>query len=537
MIRWPALLLLLMSFLFEARAASLSETFNSRTRLASGTAIWNQALGKIHPTLQVVNYKVGFTPVAVDVGDGSHGAFNEANYSRFSVGGDISGQKIRFDTAVYPILKVTSFYLAPGWILEPVGDNPLIIYSLTDVIIEGEIWCHGHDGGNASGGTPGLGGADRCGGGRGGDGGDPLPAGNPGGDGQGTHASVTGGFGGNFNGNDAVCGGGGGSWNTTSPPTPGALASASGGNPGTSASDPEFTIIAGGAGGGGGASSTLSGGAAGAGGGGGGGSVIIHAVRDFRLGVSPSSAIGSINANGGAGGSSNVEGGAGGGGGGGSVLVYAGGHLGIYNDDNGNPLDPGASQANNGLGGTNTAARNGGNGGPGRSWFVSNTFNFVGFYAPPEQAPVDPNTGKVEFDPAPQNIVSQPIDLANSYIQINSLETSPLSAGFVFEVAGSSDNFLSDDTGFTTDLSLLALKRYVKFRLTITATDVNTPDMIDTATINYSPGERKKFDLAAAGCGRIDSPPASGNGFFLIVIFGFLLFLKFKAQRQKAFDA
>lgn len=483
-------LLLALFISTSAFGAELSETFSTRNSFVTGDAVWNQALGKIHPSLQVMNYGTG-TGKAFDVGDGSHGDFDVATYANFSVGGDVSGNIIRLDLATYPILKVTKFHLAPGWRIEPVGDQPVVIYSLTTVSIEGEIHCEGEDGTNSTGVTAGVGGQGRCGGADGGNGG---AAGANGANGADINGSVTGGGGGHFTGGAAVGGGGGGGWNTTSAPGNAVGGSvANGGMGGTPAFEPEFVNQLGGAGGGGGSGTPA---VPGAGGGGGGGVVIIHAVGDVDIGTSPASVTGFIFANGGKGGTSSTTGGPGGGGGGGGVKVFTGGSLNIWNTD-----AAGASQAEAGAGGTNSLAVAAANGGTGRSWMTSVTFTLVGYYTPAEQAPLQ--VGNVEFSNAFQTVETAAVDLMATKVSIDSLVTSPVSGDFTFKAAGSDDNFATDDTGWTSNTSLLANKRYVKFQLTIHTSNVNSPTMIDSATLTYTALQREDFKLEAAGCGHV----------------------------------
>src|SRR5665213_209398 len=129
MINGSFLLFLAFSFSAASQATVISETFDSRADLASGTAVWNQALGMVHPTLQVMNYKASFTPKVISVGDGSDGPFDNTTYASFSAGGDVSGNIIRIDTTIHPVLQVTHFILDAGWAIEPVGNQPLIIES------------------------------------------------------------------------------------------------------------------------------------------------------------------------------------------------------------------------------------------------------------------------------------------------------------------------------------------------------------------------------------------------------------------------
>ena len=115
-----SILLALFISAFSAHGDAISENFSTRSAFVTGTAIWNQALGVIHPTLQVMNYKAGFTPLAVTIGDGSHGSFDISTYANFSVGRNIAGNIIRLDLGAYPVLKVTNFHLAAGWRIEEV---------------------------------------------------------------------------------------------------------------------------------------------------------------------------------------------------------------------------------------------------------------------------------------------------------------------------------------------------------------------------------------------------------------------------------
>lgn len=507
-------------FSLESRATDFTETFSTRTRYSSGSAIWNQAVGKVHPTLLVDNYKAGATPLSFDVGDGSHGSFNSTTYANFSQNGDVSGNKIRLDTSTYPILYVTDFTLDSGWVLEPVGSDPLYIYALGSVNIQGEIWCHGENGADSVDTVAGSGGSGRCGGANGGAGGAVSGAGTSG---TSINGSVTGGTGGS---NSGSGGGGGGSWNTSSGPVAGP---SSGGAAGSSSSDPEFTTVAGGAGGGGGAGSGAN---AGGGGGAGGGTVIIHAVGGVTIGTSPGSTTGFIYAKGGKGGASTLSGGGsgtggpGGGGGGGSILIFSGGTVTIYNSDG-----SGASTAAAGSGGGAGVAI----GGTGRHWVTGVAYSNPtgGFYTPNEQAPLIVGDW-AKFSTSSQNVISQVIDLGNSKPEINGISLSPTSSDFTFEVSGSNDGFVSDDTGWTTSVSALNNKRYLKFRVSIATTNATSPTMVDSATVSYTPFQKTQFDLEAAGCASVEPNGSSSPLDFLpvLLVVVFLFLLKFVTQKQ-----
>lgn len=526
-------LLFLIGFVLvpSALADQWVEDFTSLSTTSSSTAIVNFQLGVLHPTLLVANYEA-VTPIPLDVpvGDGSHGPFNITTYANFSIGNNVAGNIIRLDTSVYPILNVTDFHLANGWVLEPVGINPLIIYSLSDVVIEGQIWCYGDDGGNGAGATPGTGGLGRCGGGDGGDGGLQSADGE---DADPITASVTGGKGGNFTGGAAVGGGGGGTWNTSSLPGNGVNSTPAGGQAGGSDTDPHFSDLSGAAGGGGGSGSVAN---AGGGGGGGGGTVVIYAVRDFNLGSLPNSNVGLIHLHGGSGGSS-PTGGPGGGGGGGSIQVFVGQTISIFDS---HPLY-GGSPVNGGVGG----GVNGG-GGIGRNWFSSVYFNpapAMGFYTPAEQAPVIP--GNTEFEMVTQEWISLTMDTMGVATTVQSVVTSPVSGDFLVELAGSNDNFILDNTGWDTDLTRLDGKRYLRMKISITNSNPTTPTFLDSVTVTFDPGTPvpnpnpggpggggggggdvttlSQFDFVSTGCGSLQTHEQTRASMLLVLLPFFLI--------------
>jgi hypothetical protein len=516
-----SLLLFLILNAHTLYATSINETFNDLSLIESNTAIVNTELGAVHPTLQVMNFKAGFSPREFSIGQGEHGPFELSTYANFSINQDLSGNIIRLDTDLYPILKVTRFQLDVGWTLEPIGSNPLIIESLTDVIIEGEIWCQGRDGSSAVNATKGLGGEGRCGGANGGDGGSPMQNGNSG---LNINSDVTGGNLGNFTGGAAVGGGGGGSWNTTSNANNGANVNGGGGQAGLSLADPEFLNTFGGAGGGGGSSTATE---AGGGGGGGGGTVIIYALRNFNLGTSPTSLTGFIRAHGGNGGSSNVQGGPGGGGGGGSVQVFVGSAIEIFNT-----VGTGASLVDGGIGGTNTLAVATADGGIGRHWFSSVSYNNTGtgFYTPAEQAPINP--GNVEFSAATQNVITKSYDLQNTKAQILSLASIPVNSDFQILISGSTDNFIADITDWTSDLNLINNKRYIKLKIQLTTSDVNNPTFLESIDINYLKGNQNSFEFTSASCGRVNTKGNPYSSFLFLCLPFITLYLLSKKNKK-----
>jgi hypothetical protein len=525
--RWAFSILVAAIVGLPAFAVQVTESFTSRQQFSSGSAVWNQALGQVHPSIKVTGYTGAATPdTRVDVGDGSDGAFIQSRYSEFSVNGNTSGNIIRLDLTSPRTLNVTEFILEAGWFLEPVGNNYLIIRSQSDVKVRGEIWCHGQNGSVNVGAVGGTGGQGRCGGGAGGDGG--SQPGLVGGTGVGpTTLPVTGGMGGFGNaggaGGDA---GGGGGWSLVTAPDAGTgfTGGIMPGKPGTSVSDPEFDFYAGGGGGGGGGAGSTS---AGAGGGGGGGVVVIHTARDFELGHPITPNIGFIYAGGGDGADGSGNGGDGAGGGGGSVQVFAGGTIRMYNAN-------GGLASSYALRGRNVGASGGAGG---RNWYTSVAYTGSGFYDPGEEGPVIPGNYAV-YEQTQQSVESRSYDLLNTLSEVQSITTSPTSADFGLQWKGSSDDFASDDTGWTTSVAVLSQKRFIKFRFLVTSSSATAPTYLDSVTIDYVPGTRGKFDFKAeAGCGSVGGGGSGGggspvNGLWLLLPLFLLFSLRVRFARK-----
>ena len=156
---WTFLFLLGLSFqAFAAGVATqLTESFTSRDHLANSTALWNHATGAVTPTLLVKGWKTIILPgppatlsapqdSPIDVGDGSLGDFDSTTWSRFAISINSTGKIITIDTNIYPILKFKNFVLDVGWTLAPTGSNPLVIYVLGDMTVNGVINCSGRNG-------------------------------------------------------------------------------------------------------------------------------------------------------------------------------------------------------------------------------------------------------------------------------------------------------------------------------------------------------------------------------------------------------
>ncbi|OQW49392.1 MAG: hypothetical protein A4S09_11940 [Proteobacteria bacterium SG_bin7] len=310
------------------------------------------------------------SPRLVSLGSGSDGPFNASTYANF---GTVGGGIIVLNLNAKNIFNFTEFVLESGYVIQPVGNQPLIIKSLGDVRIKANagIRCSGTNGQIFQNGANAIGGTGRCGGGRGGSG----IVGANGENGVAGGAEVSGGSGGTAQTSPAKAsggGGGGGYFLSKVQATNRSNGSGTGsGVAGTENSNDilmKTTLGKGGSGGGGGGSNLTTNDSGGGGGGGGGtveifaqGSVILEADTSF------------ISVVGGVGGDGNSVGdgsGAGGGGSGGTIFVVAGDQVITQPYPGGGVIESGLN-ADNALGGSfGDADRSGGNGSRGRVWVI-----------------------------------------------------------------------------------------------------------------------------------------------------------------------
>lgn len=476
-----------MSLLFSATgyAESFSENFSTTTRLNSASAVWNLASQTLHPTPQVTGWRVngGDTPTntIIEVGDGSHGAFGPTTYTNF---GTLTNGTLFVNAAQFPALRVTSFELAENDTLVAVG-GPLVIYSQSTVSISGTIQCSGTD---AQGQNAGQG---RCGGGNGGDGGAAASSGT---DGFPRSGSVRGGLGGSYLGVASGSGGGGGGSfapsngsagvDSNSPPTN------LGGTGGTSTIDHAFTGLGSSGGGGGGSGSNSE---SGGGGGGAGGTVVIHAVGDITL-----AATGSILARGGSGAAAN-SGGGGGGGAGGSVKILTPARITLA--PAGTPINVAGGASGTPAVGTAGA---GGSGIYGRTWLLASTFSGSGSESHPTLLS---SIGTLEYTTGvSQTAESKSYDTGSNFPVFQSITSTPSSSEVSFEVAASSDDFATDDSGWISASLLASLqnRRFIKFRVAITNSNATAPTTLSLITLNFALERQKEFSFTStSSCGSV----------------------------------
>ncbi|MBK9293882.1 MAG: hypothetical protein IPM57_05470 [Oligoflexia bacterium] len=524
-----------------ANARTVSVDFNSQTYFDSTntTAVWNSALGKAHPPIAIdQSTGAGINENnALSLGLGTNGSFEPATYAAFSEGGSTAGNVITINTDTYSVLQFTNFTLASGWTLRGKGSNPLVIKVLGNFTNAGTITCSGDNGEsmNTNVAVQPQGGTARCGGGAGGNGGYSGLAATQGSSGCTVPVcNITGGNGGSTQLTDSGGGGGGGGYYS-------AVAGSNGtgtgpGAGGTSELDALMTKIGaasggpgGGSGGGGGGYSTTTGPASGAGGGAGGGVIILTVGGNFTNS-------GSVLANGGNGGTFSAgteRAGGGGGGAGGSVWIQVAGNL----DNTGGTITALGGSGGAGVGG----GGNGGNGASGRTWLT-----FGNTFAGNSENPVANlgDLGFVRYSESSYVIQSKSIDARNSSPTFTSFSMTNTSFGTgsaTLEVAGSNDNFASDNTGWVLASSPSSLngKRYFKFRITfqyisspaVNTTPIATPFEVTAVSANYDGFTQSEFNLAPA-CGRLGGGPF--EVLFLITLLFFMrrLFLERPAKPQ-----
>lgn len=511
-------LILLISL--SANAKVFTEDFSSLTRKESSTLIWNYELGLLHPNLLIFGYRnptqVIASQTVFSIGDGSLGAFEPSTYSQF---GTVVGNHITIDASQIPILKVTRFHLDSAHTLSSIN-GPLVIYSLSTVHIEGVIECFGEDGSAAAGAIGGAGGSGNCGGFSGGAGGNAT---NSGVDGLPTTGNVTGGGGAIYTGATAGAGGGGGAayigndggiGNNSNPPAN------AGGNPGNGFAgvDHGFINLNGSAGGGGGSGSGTEGGS---GGGAGGGTVVIHAVSGVTIANG-----GAILAYGGNGGAAN-DGGGGGGGGGGNIKIFTPAHLEVAASGT---ID---AAAGTGADPANINAGNGGDGSFGRAWLVPGTATYAGTVNGSSSLLDEGSAGFVSG--TVEVATSKSFDTGSSLVTYQSITANPASSDITFQVSGSDDNFVSDDSGWinAAAISGIAKKRYIKFRISLNNSDSLNPTFIDDVFITYDPGQQNNFTFKSAGCGLVKNAPPSSTLWLTSLLLFIPLILAWRLRKPK----
>ncbi len=491
-----------------AKADTYAETFSQFSDVYQSQMVWNLSLHELHPPLLIAGWDSGSGAqnTSYSVGTGQDGDFVPARYSLF---GTVVGSVITIDTDVHSNLQFTSFHLAAGYTLSPVGSKPLVIRSQSTVLVDGAIDCSGASGLSAvsSMTTSRTGAVGRCGGGNGGA---SVAAGQaPAIANQGSHGgvSVTGGAGGPqavfVSGGEG--GGGGGGYvksfvaaGDKPDPTPGGDSNGGpGGVVGSIFQDDGFVNDLAGAGSGGGGGSAydlanVAGRSSGASGGAGGGNIQIYAVQGVTI-----SATGSIRANGGVGGSVTAPfiGGAGGGGAGGSVLIFAGGII-----DTTGPVT-----ASSGAGGASPGG-SGGNGSWGRTWIVAST-GYATLGSPEDPVSNLANPGVAQYETGvTYTVTSAALDLGSSLPTISAIPAPVIAnqgaATLLYQWAFSASNDPTSFSGYALGSTYLGkqVPRYGSFQIQLNNTSAVTPVTISSLDLTFDSYIQNKFTFTT-GCG------------------------------------
>lgn len=526
------LLALLLLVSAAARAETFTESFKTLENYGTAsTAVWNIAENRVHlpyradsSTATPGGVQTVGTVTQVNIGTGKDGAFDASTFTAFD--SNATSSLVTLDTS--RVYEFTTFTLPAGVTIRGSGTAPLRIRVQGDAEIGGTVDLNGQPGSDLSADTSLTPSAGAAG-----------PGGGDGGDGASTNSGIDGssadlaGLGGGKAGtlNAGTGGGGGGAgYDTAGAAGAGAGAGAAGGDYG----DILLASLLGGSGGGGGGAGDN---ASGGGGGGGGGAFSLSVGGD--LAILSTGGIECMGGDGGGTANGALKGGGGGGGSGGAVLLLVGGLL----------SDAGHIKATGGLGGTVTLGGNGGNGQKGRTRFVNQTPNSWIFTNPdPTAEEPTPNMGdfgEVVFDPSgPFVVESKAIDSGNSEptytaAAFEGAVLAPSTA--TLEVAGSSDGFVTDTTGFVpaSDPSPLNGKRFFKFRLTLTSALELAPALpvspdIRSVSVSFTPHEQGKFNFGFAGCARVSSSGGKAGPLGILAWLVYLLSLPSVARRRKA---
>ncbi len=524
---------------FSAHGASITETFNSSEKnntltTTAADGVWDLTAGTLHVPHTVD--RDGGAPSEDDVmhlGQGTDGPFSLSTYSTFD---SLPGTPNTIDLPTTRTYQFTTFNLENGYTLKPVGSAPLEIKVQGAVLIEGTIDLRGGDGEdvNTTLTTIPSGGTAAAGGGAGGNGGQGSTASN-GSDGTPTNSDADGmGLGGGASASAVLgdgSGGGGGGGHANLPASHngenGGVGGGTGGlgGPQFGFTDPYVTEFVGGSGGGGGGGYNLGAvnaqSSGGAGGGGGG------ALRLMAASIEVAAVTGKILATGGSGGSqanADTHAGAGGGGAGGTVVLFSREDIVI----------DGELYATGGMRGVGGHGGDGGNGAIGRTRLENGNGN--GYTGGITVEPL-PNVafGTTYFSTQSVVVESKSYDTGTNepaYLSFTPTET--LNSGtLTYEIAGSSDDFGSDDTGYlpVAQLSDIDGKRYFKFRVTLQAGNRTSSPEVSQIRVAFFD---QAFAFRFASCARTSFPRDRASIVEIIgIAFLFLIPLLFRPIRRK----
>jgi hypothetical protein len=481
-----------LSFPYPLSAREIVQDFTNGIADASSTGVLNIASGQIHLPFVVDRNEGagGGAPPndvdedeAVNIGRGGDGAFDTSTYARWDL--DSNPSTVTLDTS--RIYEFTTFNLNTGTTLLASGTAPLRLRVQSTVTINGTIDVSGDDGSFVSG-SAAAGGSAHAGGAAGAAGGSPFVGAAD----AGTSADgAVGGGAGGTSGNPAN-GGGGAGYGTAGVTGSGGTAA------GATYSDEYITgLLLGGSGGGGGGGQNV-GNTFGASGGGGGGVVFIQAGGKISIGST-----GAILADGGNGGEGAGGGGNGGAGSGGAIVLVSGSTI----------ENAGTLEAIGGTGPNGTTGAGSGQGSVGRIRYVS----FIGDITPigsgsEQPAPTSATFGQTYYKSlASATVITPAYDSQNSaptYTLATPQQTVPAGSSITLEIAGSSDGFVADDTGWVSlsNLGALQSKRYYRFRAQLQAGLRGETPVIESVQLSVNDREQPVFSFTLGTCAGTPAP-------------------------------
>ncbi len=199
-----------------------------------------------------------------------------------------------------------------------------------------------------------------------------------------------------------------------------------------------------------------------------------------------------------------LKAGSGGGGGGGALRFLSGGSITLASVN---------VTAIGGAAGSGSAGGDGGIGASGRTLFLESTNNYtlnVGTLSagnPPPSVAGPPFNEVGYADDTTYTITSKSYDTQSAlpdYLSPAIVDSTPAGTSITYEFAGSSDNFVADDSGFVSlsNISLLNGKRYLKYRVTLATTDREVSPTVTSIAIRFD-NTIEKFSFQLASCASV----------------------------------
>lgn len=128
-------------------------------------------------------------------------------------------------------------------------------------------------------------------------------------------------------------------------------------------------------------------------------------------------------------------------------------------------------------------------------------------------------------------IQSKTLDTGNSsptYTSIDVVDSKPSGSAITYSFSGSSDNFQNDSTSYVTSdrISELSGKRYLRFKVTMTAGARTSTPEVSRLAINYTEHVQDSFVFGSStGCAAVHAENSKGGPYSTIFFLLYLIFL------------